>query len=108
MTVQLSGPGFTPRETGAVLEEISTSSACLQLEEPVPLETAIRFLFTESAEGKELAGTVVKCVHQPALGFFAEVRFAKGCTWSPKRYRPLHLFDPVALLAAARETASEV
>jgi hypothetical protein len=101
VTLRLHSPGFAPRDIGAILEEISPRSACLQFEEPIPVDTSVRFLLTESAEGGELTGTVVQCLHQPDLGFFGEVRFAPGCTWSPRYYRPLHLFDPTERMAAS-------
>lgn len=106
VTLGVSEPGLALREVGAVLEEISTHSACVQFEESVPVETSVRFLSAESAEGGNLTGTVVQCLHEQDLGFFAEIRFNPGCTWSAKRYRPLHLFDTSSLLAA-RETVNE-
>lgn len=106
VTLRLRSPGLAPRDISAILEEISPHDACLQFEESIPVETSVDILFTESAEGENLTGTVVQCLPQRDLGFFTEVHFTPGCTWSPKRYRPLHLFDPSGLLAS-REMASE-
>ena len=101
VTLRLHRPGFAPRDIGAILEEISPHGACLQFEEPIAVDASVRLLQTEAAEGGELNGTVVQCLHQPDLGFFGEVRFAPGCTWSPRYYRPLHLFDPTERLVAS-------
>ena len=106
LTVRLDEPGAREREIPGILEEIAAHSASLQFEEPIAVGTGVRFLSTESSEGGNLTGVVVECLHQPRLGYFAEVRFSAGCTWSPKNYRPLHLFDPAELLAVAWATAA--
>ena len=100
ITLRLDDTGPVPLEVAAILEEISPHSACLQLEVPVQAGTPIRLLFTDSVEGGNLRGTVVQCLPEKNLGFFAEVVFHPGCTWSPLRYRPLHLFDPSNRVAA--------
>ena len=105
VTLLLHGPRVATRELTAVLEEISVHGACVQLEDAIPLETSVRFLFARSAGGNDLTGTVIRCAQQPGLGYFAEIQFSPGCTWSPELYRPMHLFDPRDL-AAVRETAS--
>lgn len=106
LDVRLDEPGAAPREIPGVLEEIAAHSASLQFEEPIATGTRVRFLSTESSEGGNLTGVVMECTHQPRLGYFAEVQFSVGCTWSPKNYRPLHLFDPADLLAVAWATAA--
>lgn len=108
LTLRLVTPGFAARDVCAVLEEISVHSASFQFEEPIPLGTNVNFLLTESAEGGNLTGTVEECLHHSDLGYFAEVRFVPGCTWSPIHYRPLHLFEPAALQAVARAAAGEL
>jgi len=104
--VRLDEHGASQREIPGILEEIAAHSASLQFEEPIAVGTGVRFLSTEASEGGNLMGVVEECVHQPRLGYFAEVRFTDGCTWSPKNYRPLHLFDPAELLAAAWAAAA--
>lgn len=106
ITLQLSEPGFAPREITGILEEISPDSACVQVEESVRAESSVRLLFSEAADGEAFTGSVVECFGQKDLGFYAEIRFAQGCVWSLERYRPLHLFDPNGLLADD-ETTSE-
>lgn len=106
VTVRLSEPGRAPREIGAILEEIAPHSACLQTEEPIAMETRVRFVGAESAEGGALIGIVVQCRHQQDLGYFSEIGFTRGCTWSAERYRPAHLFDPNSLIEV-RENASK-
>jgi hypothetical protein len=100
ITLRVDGTGQDALELAAILEEISPHSACVQLEEPIQTGASIRLLFTESAEGGNLRGSVVECVLAENLGYFAEVLFVPGCTWSPSRYRPLHLFDPTQRIAA--------
>jgi hypothetical protein len=105
LALRLDEPGAGQREISGILEEIAAHSASLQFEEPIAVGAMLRFLSVESCEGGELTGVVVECQLEPRLGYFAEVRFTPGCTWSPKNYRPLHLFDPADLLAVASATA---
>lgn len=106
ITLQLSEPGSAPREITGILEEISPDSACVQVEECVRAESPVRLVLSDATDGEAFTGIVVECFGEKNLGFYAEIRFAKGCVWSVERYRPLHLFDPNGLLADD-ETTSE-
>jgi hypothetical protein len=76
------------RKTTAILEDISLSGACLQLDGPVPLKSAVRIIHPRS----EFEGTVRYCVFRE-IGYFLGVQFGPGYRWSRSRYRPQHLLD---------------
>lgn len=78
----------------AVLEDISSAGACLQLEAPVPLGITIRM---RCATAKEFTGTVRYCVYRE-IGHFAGVEFHVTSRWSKKVYVPQHLLDMEKLL----------
>src|SRR5689334_5012596 len=79
--------GRKRRATG-VLEDISTSGACLQLESSVPVGAPI-----EWRSGKrEFSGNVRYCVYRE-IGYFVGVEFTPTSKWSKKAYQPQHLLD---------------
>ena len=81
--------GARPRELTANLEDISTSGACLQLEEPLPLEARVCLLCRRC----RFRGKVKYCVHNE-IGYFVGVQFQGGLKWSRELYEPKHLLDP--------------
>ena len=85
----------------ALLEDISTSGVCLQLEIPVPLGARIRW----ESRGHQFAGKVRYCSYRE-IGYFAGVELHAGCRWSPKTYRPRHLFDPRRLAGHIPKTVN--
>ena len=72
----------------AVLEDISASGACLQLETAVPLGAVVRW----GSPKKEFIGVVRYCVYRE-IGYFVGVQFDPACRWSKSKYRPQHLLD---------------
>ena len=76
------------REEVANLEDISPSGACLQMEAPVGLGTAIRW----SCADREFKGNVRYCVYRE-IGYFVGVEFGADSRWSKKAFRPQHLLD---------------
>ncbi|MBI4903807.1 MAG: PilZ domain-containing protein [Acidobacteria bacterium] len=82
------------RRAVANLEDISLSGACLQLDQPIPLNTFIRIAYPKG----QLLGTVRYCVYRE-IGYFLGVQFKEGSNWSRKLFKPQHLFDPRRLLA---------
>ena len=86
------GSGKTQRAQ-AVLEDISASGACLQLEAPLPLGAAIQW----RSPKKEFQGTVRYCVYRE-IGYFVGIQFDAASKWSRKEYRPQHLLDLKHLL----------
>jgi len=79
--------GRTRKATG-LLEDISTSGACLQMETAVPLEAEIHWESPQQA----FIGRVRYCVYRE-IGYFVGVQFGPDTKWSEKTYRPQHLLD---------------
>jgi hypothetical protein len=84
------------RRAMANLEDISLSGACLQVERPIPLGSAVRLAYPSG----ELAGAVKYCVFRE-IGYFLGVEFEPGTRWSPRSFRPQHLLDPRRMVARA-------
>ena len=85
-----------------LLEDISPSGACLQMEAPVGLGTAIRW---RSAD-REFKGNVRYCVYRE-IGYFLGVEFDPGCRWSAQHFKPQHLLDPRRLVIRSVNRASK-
>jgi hypothetical protein len=79
--------GRTQKATG-LLEDISASGACLQLETAVPLETEIHWESPQQA----FTGRVRYCVYRE-IGYFVGVEFEPESRWSQETYQPQHLLD---------------
>ena len=73
----------------ANLEDISSSGACLQLEEDVPLQSIV----TITHEKGSYEGRVRYCVFKD-IGYFMGVEFEPGQRWNSKQFKPMHLLDP--------------
>src|SRR5262245_16068272 len=72
----------------ALLEDIAAHGACLQLEKPLPIDTAITL---EHAKG-EMKGIVRYCLYRE-IGYFVGIQFAQDSKWSKSRFVPQHLLD---------------
>jgi hypothetical protein len=81
------------RRSIANLEDISLSGACLQVDRPIPLMTAIRITYPKG----ELFAKVKYCVFRE-IGYFLGVEFEEGCRWSQQSYKPQHMLDPRRLV----------
>jgi len=93
--------GGRRKKTVGNLEDISLSGACLQVDEAIPLGTAVSI-----GHGKgELAGSVRYCVYRD-IGYFLGIEFVPGSRWSQKDFKPRYLFDPRTLMKAEREKQS--
>jgi hypothetical protein len=77
----------------ALLEDISTSGACLQLEVPVPLGVEIQWM----SPRQDFKGCVRYCVYRE-IGYFVGVEFEPASRWSKKTFTPQHLLDPHSLV----------
>jgi PilZ domain len=77
----------------ALLEDISTSGACLQLEVPVPLGVEIQWM----SPRQDFKGCVRYCVYRE-IGYFVGVEFEPASRWSKKTFTPQHLLDPQSLV----------
>ena len=81
------------RRGTALLEDISASGACLQIEESVPVGAELRW----ECHNHKFSGRVCYCTYRD-IGFFAGVEFHAGAEWSSKAYTPRHLLDLKRLL----------
>ena len=81
------------RHSVANLEDISLSGACVQVDRPFPLNTAVRI----NHQKGELTGIVRYCVYRE-IGYFLGVEFEAGSRWSLRDFRPQHLLDPRQLV----------
>jgi hypothetical protein len=86
--VRWKTPAGKAMRAAALLEDISSSGACLQMESPVPLGSQIHW----EAAGQEFEGSVRYSIYRE-IGYFVGVQFASGKRWSRKAYRPQHLLD---------------
>ncbi len=76
------------------LEDISLSGVCLQVDDPVPLNTELRICHPKG----EFNGTVRYCLFRE-IGYFLGVQFGEGCQWSPRAFKPQHMLDLRTLVA---------
>ena len=81
-------PAGRKKTATGLLEDISPSGACLQMEAPLPLGAAVRWRFP----AREFTGNVRYCVYRE-IGYFVGVEFVADSRWSKKAYRPQHLLD---------------
>lgn len=100
--VQWKDKGGRTRRTVANLEDISISGACVQVDSPVPLQSAMKIGFPKG----ELHGRIRYCVFRE-VGYFLGVEFEPGFRWSERIFRPQHLLDPRHLLARAAEQPAQ-
>jgi hypothetical protein len=88
------------RRTIANLEDISLSGACVQMDQPVPLQTTLQIAYPKG----ELQGRVCYCIYRE-IGYFLGIEFDPGYRWSQKMFRPAHLLDPRRLVNRAAQRA---
>ena len=84
------------RTTG-LLEDISHSGACLQLEIPVPMAAKLSW----DSHKHRFTGQVRYCVYRE-VGYFVGVELEAGSRWSQRCFKPQHLLDPQTLLRDAK------
>jgi hypothetical protein len=77
------------REETVVLENISTSGACVQAEVPVTESASVTLL----CGGAEFHGYVRSCYLRDA-GYFIGIAFDADSKWSKAKFQPEHLLDP--------------
>jgi hypothetical protein len=82
----------------ALLEDIASSGACLQLETPIPLGAEICW----DSPRQFFAGYVRYCVYRE-IGYFVGVEFGKASRWSESTYRPQHLLDLERMVNSAKK-----
>ena len=86
------------RRAVGLLEDISASGACLQMESAIPVGAEIQW----TCPRQEFAGQVQYCVYRE-IGYFVGVQFDSRSKWSKKAYCPQHLLDIEQLVGAARK-----
>jgi len=96
VAIRWKDPTGKRRRATALLEDICTSGACLQLETPVPSGSEIRW----ESPRQQFSGYVRYCVYRE-IGYFIGVEFTAMSRWSKKTYKPQHLLDPRILLEHA-------
>ena len=96
--VQWKGRAGSEQRTTAILEDISSSGACLQVEEPIPLGVEIRW----DQPRQKFRGYVRYCVYRE-IGYFVGVEFEASFKWSKKAFRPQHLLDLQTLVAPSKK-----
>jgi hypothetical protein len=82
----------------ALLEDISASGACLQLESAVPLAVEVGW----KSPRQDFSGRVRYCVYRE-IGYFVGVEFQPTSRWSRKAFKPQHLLDLKRLMAHSRK-----
>jgi hypothetical protein len=95
------------RTVEAVLEDISALGACVQVEVPIPLGSAISISAGPRRGGiKEptrFSGVVSYCVYRD-YGYFVGIRFSKETRWSSGIFEPRHLTSLEALRLRQKTT----
>ena len=91
--VHWTPPSGKSKQAIALLEDISPSGACLQLEIELPVGTEVSWNSSRS----EFRGFVRYCEFRE-IGYFVGVQFAAGSSWSRSSYEPQHLLDVEDLL----------
>jgi len=90
-------------QTVANLEDISSSGACLQTEQPLPVEIRLHICH----ENGEFEGRVRYCVFRDT-GYFIGVQFDAGFEWDEHRFQPKHLLDPRSLIGPEPKSPREL
>jgi hypothetical protein len=88
----------------ALLEDISPSGACVQLETAIAVGTVVQIRHPKGL----LVGRVKYCVYRD-IGYFIGMQFNPNSKWSKREFAPQHLLDVNRLLGRAiRGTAKRL
>ena len=87
-----------PQHATALLEDISPSGVCLQLESPLPIGVEIGWETPQQA----FTGYVRYCTYRE-IGYFAGVEFEPGSRWSESTFVPQHMLDLETLIARSKK-----
>lgn len=94
VTIHWKEDGGKARKAVANLEDISLSGACLQLDQPIPLNIPVRI----TVPNGQMTGVCRYCVYRE-IGYFVGIEFAAGSNWTRKLFKPQHMFDPTRLVS---------
>lgn len=87
--VSLKQNGRWKRVGVGILEDISPSGACVQVDDPVVKGSQIRI----QADQWKVEGEVRYCVYRE-IGYYIGVHLDENSKWSKEMFRPKHLMDP--------------
>jgi hypothetical protein len=88
VTIVYQGEDGRKNKANAILEDISPGGACIQLEQPIALDTSVSILYPHG----RYYGVVRHC-ELGQTGYFAGVQFSPGYRWSRQRFTPEHLLQ---------------
>jgi hypothetical protein len=72
----------------AILEDISPSGACLEIEKPIPPDTVVSLQF----KGDRCQARIKYCKFDK-VNYLLGVQFEHGYRWSRRRFKPEHLIQ---------------
>ncbi|MCL2877926.1 MAG: PilZ domain-containing protein [Acidobacteria bacterium] len=75
-----------PYDDWAILGDISPSGACLEIDEPIPVDTVVELEF-----GEDRCRAVVRYCVYDKVKYLLGVEFEPGYSWSSSRWEPKHL-----------------
>ena len=90
------------RKATAILEDISASGACVQLDGPIPHNTIVKSYHPKG----QLQGNVRYCVYRD-IGYFVGLQFEADCKWTKRQYQPQHMLDMPRLLSRGLKSISK-
>jgi len=85
------------RQATALLENISPSGACLQLDVSVPPGVKLQI----SCPKHSFVGEVRYCTYQE-IGYFVGIQFEPQSHWSRRSFKPRHLLDLQELAGSSK------
>ena len=86
--VQWNSEAGSSRSEWAVLEDISPSGACLEVEDPIPPDTVVTLEFTN-----DRCQARVKYCKFSKINYLLGVQFEHGYRWSRRKFKPDHLIQ---------------
>ena len=86
----------------ALLEDISPSGVCLQLESPIPIGVEIGWETPRQC----FSGYIRYCIYRE-IGYFAGVEFEPGSRWSERTFAPQHLLNLETLVTQSKNEPAE-
>jgi hypothetical protein len=91
-----------PKSDWAILGDISPSGACLEIEEPIPVNAIVVLEF-----GAERCEAVVQYCKYDKVNYLLGVEFKEGYRWSSNRWEPKHLVQFHLLQAGKLQEAGK-
>lgn len=87
----------------AILGDISPSGACLEIDEPISVDTIVDLEF-----GGERCQAIVRYCKYDMVNYLLGVEFEEGYRWSSNRWAPKHLIQLYAFKAKMQQEADMV